>query len=82
MSTVADPEVAWRATVAVVTGSVVWAALTAALVAWLVVTQVAGDSRLPRISAVLAWWLRSWLGRFLLLSAWAVAGWHLFCQRP
>lgn len=67
---------------AVVAGDVVWAVLAAAVVAWLVCTQVAGPRRLPGITVVLAWWLRCWLGRFLLLAAWAGAGWHLFCQRP
>lgn len=67
---------------AVVAGAVVWAALAAALVAWLVVTQVAGPGRLPGITGVLGWWLRSWPGRALMLAAWAGAGWHLFCQRP
>lgn len=68
--------------VAVVAGNVVWAVLAGALVAWVVVTQVVGDPRLPPITSVLAWWLRCWLGRLLLLAAWAGAGWHLFCQRP
>lgn len=70
------------ALVAVVAGDVVWAVLAAAVVAWLICTQVAGPRRLPGITAVLGWWLRCWLGRFLLLAAWAGAGWHLFCQRP
>jgi len=68
--------------VAVVAGNVVWAVLAGALVAWVVVTQMIGGERLPGITAVLSWWLQSWLGRLLLLAAWAEAGWHLFCQRP
>jgi hypothetical protein len=68
--------------VAVVAGNVVWAVLAGALVTWVVVTQVVGGDRLPGITAVLSWWLRCWLGRVLLLAAWAGAGWHLFCQRP
>lgn len=67
---------------AVVAGDVVWAVLAGVLVAWVVVTEVVRDPRCPRITAVLSWWLRCWLGRLLLLAAWAGAGWHLFCQRP
>lgn len=67
---------------AVVAGNVVWAVLAGALVVWVVVTQVVGDHRFPGITAVVSWWLRCWLGRLLLLVAWAGAGWHLFCQRP
>jgi hypothetical protein len=70
------------AVVAVVAGSVVWAVLAGALAAWIVVTEVVSDPRLPDITAVLSWWLRCWLGRLLLLATWAGAGWHLFCQRP
>jgi hypothetical protein len=31
---------------------------------------------------VARWLVRSWLSRSLVLMAWAVTGWHLFCQRP
>jgi hypothetical protein len=67
---------------AVVVGGAVWAVVAAALVGWLVVTQLAGPSRLPGVADVVRWLLRCWLGRGLLLVAWAGAGWHVFCQRP
>ncbi len=67
---------------AVVVGGVVWAVLAAAVVGWLVFTQVAGGRRLPGVSDVVRWFLRCWLGRLLLLAGWAGAGWHVFCQRP
>ena len=67
---------------ALVVGAVVWSGLAAALVLWLVVTTAVGPRRLPTILDVARWFLRCWLGRLLLLAAWAGAGWHLFCQRP
>jgi len=69
-------------TTALVTGAAVWSGLAAALVAWLVVTTAVGPRRLPGILDVVRWFLQSWLGRFLVLAAWAGAGWHIFCQRP
>ena len=67
---------------AVEVGAAVWIGLAAALVLWLAATQVAGPAHLPSITAVARWFLQCWLGRVLLLAAWAGAGWHLFCQRP
>lgn len=67
---------------AVVVGGLVWAVVAAVVAAWVVATQVAGGRRLPRAADVARWFLQCWLGRFLLLAAWAGAGWHLFCQRP
>jgi hypothetical protein len=67
---------------AVVVGGVVWAVVAAAVVGWLVLTQLAGPRRLPGVADVVRWFLRCWLGRLLLLAAWAGAGWHVFCQRP
>jgi hypothetical protein len=67
---------------AVVAGGIVWAMVAVGLVGWLVVTQVAGRRRLPTVASVGRWFLQCWLGRFLLIAAWAGAGWHLFCQRP
>lgn len=63
-------------------GAAVWTAIAAALVAWLAITQAAGPRHLPGVAGVARWFLQCWLGRFLLLVAWAGAGWHLFCQRP
>jgi hypothetical protein len=63
-------------------GALVWSGLAVALAAWLVVTTVAGPRRLPGAVGIVRWLCSCWLGRILALSAWAVAGWHLFCQRP
>jgi hypothetical protein len=67
---------------AVVVGAAVWIVLASTLVAWLLVTTLAGSHRLPSLAAVVRWFLQCWLGRMLLFAAWAGAGWHLFCQRP
>ncbi len=66
---------------ALVLGGVVWSVLGGMLAAWLAVTTVARRS-LPTVLDVGRWFLQCWLGRSLLLAGWAVAGWHLFCQRP
>jgi hypothetical protein len=66
----------------VVVGAAAWAGIAAAAVLWVATTQAAGARRLPSAVSVARWFLQSWLGRFLLLAAWAGAGWHLFCQRP
>jgi hypothetical protein len=65
---------------AVVPGDVVWSALAAATAAWVALTI-----RLPGLVgplAVLRWLLSCWSGRIIALTLWALAGWHLFCQRP
>ncbi|MHB8219974.1 MAG: hypothetical protein ACYDHU_06585 [Acidimicrobiales bacterium] len=67
---------------AVVIGAAVWIVIATALAAWFVVTAVAGSRRLPNLADVVRWFLQCWLGRALILAAWAGAGWHLFCQRP
>jgi hypothetical protein len=72
----------WGSLGAVLPGTVVWSVLALAVVAWTVSTLLAGPSRLPGPVDVVRWFLRSWLGRSLALVGWAVAGWHLFCQRP
>lgn len=66
----------------VVVGDVVWAVLAAAVVGWVAATQLAGGRRLPNTAAVARWFLQCWLGRFVLVAAWAEVGWHVFCQRP
>jgi hypothetical protein len=66
----------------VLIGDSVWIGIATALVVWLAATTAAGARRLPSIGAVVRWFLQCWLGRFLLLAAWAEVGWHLFCQRP
>ena len=71
------------AVVAVVVGSAVWIVIGVALGAWLIVTSLPILGRqLPSALAVIRYFLHSWLGRLLLLAAWAEVGWHLFCQRP
>jgi hypothetical protein len=64
---------------AAATGTIVWAALAAALVGWLVLSALL---RSVTIVSVVRWFLTCWLGRALLLAGWAAAGWHVFCQRP
>jgi hypothetical protein len=68
-------------TLALVGGAAVWLAIlvsaflwAGALLNWRHV--VIGPRRVAR------WLVRSWLSRSLVLMAWAVTGWHLFCQRP
>jgi hypothetical protein len=65
-----------------VVGAIVWLALAGALATWYVLTTAVGPGRLPGVVDVGRWFLGGWLGRFLLLAAWAGAGWHVFCQRP
>jgi hypothetical protein len=50
-------------------------------VGWL---SVLAFSSLPLVGPgkVVRWVLSSWLSRFLLVAAWWVVGWHIFCQRP
>jgi hypothetical protein len=69
-------------TATLVVGAVVWAVIATAVVAWVIATAVVGSGRLPGLVDVVRWFLSCWLGRFLLIAAWAGAGWHLFCQRP
>ncbi len=61
-------------------GGVVWMVIATAVAIWTAITFA--SPRLTSIVDVLAWFLRSWLGRTLLLCGWLAAGWHLFCQRP
>ncbi|MCL4442907.1 MAG: hypothetical protein M1456_02295 [Actinobacteria bacterium] len=66
-----------------VIGSLVWLIIGAAVVVWLIATSIPACSRrLPSALSVINFFLHSWLGRLLLLGAWAEVGWHLFCQRP
>jgi fumarate reductase subunit D len=67
---------------AVVPGTVVWAVLAGVFLLWVAITFIAGPKRMPSVVDVVRWFLQSWLGRLLVLAAWAGAGWHLFCQRP
>ena len=61
-------------------GGVVWVAIGAAWLTWLVVTRLLRP--LPGIESVVRAFLGSWLGRIVALAAWAEAGWHIFGQRP
>ncbi|MHB8262436.1 MAG: hypothetical protein ACYDGY_01620 [Acidimicrobiales bacterium] len=68
---------------AVVIGGVVWLVIGGSFAIWLIVTSLpVSGKRLPNVVAVVRYFLHSWLGRVLLLGAWAEVGWHLFCQRP
>jgi hypothetical protein len=69
-------------TFAIVLGAAVWLVIAVALVVWFAVTAVAGPRRLPGIVDVVRWFLLSWPGRLAALAGWAVAGYHVFCQRP
>ena len=65
---------------AVIAGEAVWTALAVASATWIVaswrIRWLVGPGDVVR------WLLQSWAGRLVVLAAWAVAGWHLFCQRP
>jgi hypothetical protein len=64
-----------------VLGAVVWLALAAAFVLWGAAVVVAQGAVL-RPRSLLQWLLSAWTPRIVLLSFWAIAGWHVFCQRP
>jgi hypothetical protein len=67
-------------TLGVVLGDQVWIAIAVAAALGLAVSL-----RWRRVTSpwgVLRWFLQCWAGRGFALSAWAIAGWHLFCQRP
>lgn len=61
-------------------GELVWAAIAAMLIIWIVVTFLI--DQIPSIFSVLRWFLNCWIGRLFLLAAWGEAGWHMFCQHP
>lgn len=62
-------------------GSAVWAVLGALLLAGLAASAL-WRRRLPTLASVVRWWLDCWLGRIILLAAWAEVGFHVFGQRP
>ncbi len=68
-------------TLAIVAGATVWLILLAGIALWSAVLarhrELWLGSRL-----VVRWLLSSWLSRIAILTLWAVAGWHIFCQRP
>ncbi len=63
-----------------VLGDQVWVAI--AVAAGLVLIASYRWTRFTSAWGVLRWFLQCWAGRGFVLAAWAVAGWHLFCQRP
>jgi hypothetical protein len=68
-------------TVAMVAGTEVWLAIAAGAFVWLVVLVLSTRPLFgPR--QVVRWFLESWLSRLTVLTFWALAGWHIFCQRP
>jgi hypothetical protein len=68
-------------TLAIVTGATVWLILLAGIAVWFAVLarhrELLLGSRL-----IVRWLLSSWMSRIVLLTFWAIAGWHIFCQRP
>jgi dolichyl-phosphate-mannose--protein O-mannosyl transferase len=68
-------------TLAIVTGATVWLILLAGIAVWSAVLarhrELLLGSRL-----IVRWLLSSWMSRIVLLTFWAIAGWHIFCQRP
>jgi hypothetical protein len=62
-------------------GAAVWLALAVVLCVLVGVTSL-GRGPMASLADVLHWWLESWLGRLLMLVMWAVAGYHVFTQRP
>ena len=66
---------------AVVPGTVVWLVLAGSAVVWLTAVALSAG-RLVSPRRVVRWFLGSWLSRGMILAAWGVAGWHVFCQRP
>lgn len=63
-------------------GAAVWLALATALGGWLLASSLLGRRGAPTIVDLVHWWLDCWLGRVVLLGAWAVVGYHVFTQRP
>jgi hypothetical protein len=64
-----------------VIGAAIWLALAIGTLAWAGVLIVARGSVLS-LRALARWLVSAWIPRLLVLSFWAVAGWHVFCQRP
>jgi hypothetical protein len=68
-------------TLAIVAGATVWVILLAGIAVWSAVLarhrELLLGSRL-----IVRWLLSSWMSRIALLAFWAIAGWHIFCQRP
>jgi hypothetical protein len=68
-------------TLAIVAGATVWLVLLAGIAVWSAVLvrnrELWLGSRL-----IVRWLLSSWMPRIALLTFWAIAGWHIFCQRP
>ena len=68
-------------TLATEPGLVVWWVWVVAAVGWLSVLAFSSRPLVGPGKGV-RWVLSSWLSRFLLVAAWWVVGWHIFCQRP
>jgi hypothetical protein len=69
--------------VGLVIGDVIWSVIGSLFAIWLLITFIQiNDKRVPNFINVLQYFLHSWLGRIVILSAWAEIGWHLFCQKP
>jgi hypothetical protein len=66
---------------AIVPGAVVWLVLGVGVVAWLIAAVMSRGALIgPR--RIIRWLLSCWTSRIVMLAAWGIAGWHIFCQRP
>jgi hypothetical protein len=65
----------------VTVGATVWLILLGLGLFWLVVL-VWWRPVLIGPRAIVRWLLNSWPSRLAVLTVWAIAGWHVFCQRP
>ena len=68
-------------TLAIVAGATVWLVLLAGIAVWSAVL-VRNRELLLGSRLIVRWFLSSWMPRIALLAFWAIAGWHIFCQRP
>ncbi|HTW98071.1 MAG TPA: hypothetical protein VMD59_04800 [Acidimicrobiales bacterium] len=63
-------------------GDGVWLAIAAVAAALTLTTAVLPAARGASPVRIVAWFLRCWAGRLVLLALWGEAGFHLLCQRP
>jgi hypothetical protein len=66
---------------AIVAGATVWLILLAGIAVWSAVLARRRELWLAS-RLIVRWLLSSWMSRIALLAFWAIAGWHIFCQRP
>lgn len=68
-------------TLAIVAGATVWLVLLAIAAVWSAIL-VRNRELLFGSRLIVRWLLSSWMSRIALVTFWAIAGWHIFCQRP